>query len=169
MHKSNSRGASPQPLDHGPHAIDARPARRRGGARSTARRCQPFRVSRRCTRLNVISTQVTTCKCGKPVTFEAVPCGCRLACDKCAMKLVRLPVVSMRRVVDASPSRRRPAASAGTARSGTAACGASSAARRRRSDSGGFCACALCSVRPCSTTSTPPPRPRRDGVSRSYF
>ena len=31
--------------------------------------------------------EVTTCKCGKPVTFEAVPCGCRLACDKCAMKL----------------------------------------------------------------------------------
>ena len=31
--------------------------------------------------------QVTACKCGKPVTFEAVPCGCRLACDKCAMKL----------------------------------------------------------------------------------
>ena len=21
------------------------------------------------------------------MTFEAVPCGCRLACDKCAMKL----------------------------------------------------------------------------------
>ena len=33
--------------------------------------------------------EITTCKCGKPVTFEAVPCGCRLACDKCAMKLVR--------------------------------------------------------------------------------
>ena len=31
--------------------------------------------------------EVTACKCGKPVTFEAVPCGCRLACDKCAMKL----------------------------------------------------------------------------------
>ena len=31
--------------------------------------------------------EITTCKCGKPVTFEAVPCGCRLACDKCAMKL----------------------------------------------------------------------------------
>ena len=35
----------------------------------------------------LIYAQVTTCKCGKPVTFEAVPCGCRLACDKCAMKL----------------------------------------------------------------------------------
>ena len=23
--------------------------------------------------------EVTTCKCGKPVTFEAVPCGCRLS------------------------------------------------------------------------------------------
>ena len=43
-YKSNSRGASPQPLAHGPHAIDATPARRRGGARSTVRRCQPFRV-----------------------------------------------------------------------------------------------------------------------------
>ena len=119
--------------------------------------------SRRRTRLNVLSTQVTTCKCGKPVTFEAVPCGCRLACDKCAMKLVRLPVVSMRRVVDASPSRRRPGASAGTARSGTAACAALLAARlRRRSDSGGFprVLCVSNRVRPCSMTFTTP-SPRR--------
>ena len=36
MHKSNSRGASPQPLDHGLHAIDATPARRRGGAGSSS-------------------------------------------------------------------------------------------------------------------------------------
>jgi len=35
VHKSNSRGASPQPLDHGLHAIDATPARRRGGAGSS--------------------------------------------------------------------------------------------------------------------------------------
>ena len=35
VHKSNSRGASPQPLDHGLHAIDATPARRRGGASSS--------------------------------------------------------------------------------------------------------------------------------------
>ena len=89
--------------------------------------------------------EITTCKCGKPVTFEAVPCGCRLACDKCAMKLVRLRIVSTRRAVDASPSRRRPEASAATAKSGTAACAALLAARlRRRSDSGGFRACALC-------------------------
>ena len=31
MHKSKSRGASPQLLNHGLHAIDATPARRRGG------------------------------------------------------------------------------------------------------------------------------------------
>ena len=37
--------------------------------------------------VKVEQAEITTCKCGKPVTFEAVPCGCRLACDKCAMKL----------------------------------------------------------------------------------
>ena len=35
VHESNCRGASPQPLDHGLHAIDATPARRRGGAGSS--------------------------------------------------------------------------------------------------------------------------------------
>ena len=77
--------------------------------------------------------EVTTCKCGKPVTFEVVPCGCRLACDKCAVKL-------------------GPAASAGTARSGTAACDASLAAvRRPPSDNGRrFLSCALC-LRPRSS------------------
>jgi len=82
-----SRGASPQPLDQGLHAIDAT---LRDGVEAPIphRSTVPARPrSRRCARLHVMSTQVTTCKCGKPVTFEAVPCGCRLACDKCAMKL----------------------------------------------------------------------------------
>ena len=51
--------------------------------------------------------EITTCKCGKPVTFEAVPCGCRLACDKCAMKLVRLGVfASCRRAATSTRPRR---------------------------------------------------------------
>jgi len=35
VHKSNPHGASPQSLDHGLHAIDATPARKRGGAGSS--------------------------------------------------------------------------------------------------------------------------------------
>ena len=50
--------------------------------------------------------QVTACKCGKPVTFEAVPCGCRLACDKCAMKLVRRGVFASRRRAPSTRPRR---------------------------------------------------------------
>ena len=47
--------------------------------------------------VKVEQAEITTCKCGKPVTFEAVPCGCRLACDKCAMKLVRRGVFASHR------------------------------------------------------------------------
>ena len=35
VHKSNCRGASPPPLNHDLHAIDATPARRRGGVDSS--------------------------------------------------------------------------------------------------------------------------------------
>ena len=59
--------------------------------------------------------QVTACKCGKPVTFEAVPCGCRLACDKCAMKLAsggkcrhcKEWYGGLRRIVGGAPSQER--------------------------------------------------------------
>ena len=87
MHKSNSRGASPQPLDHGPHAIDAT---LRDGVEAPVPPldgASPSAFSTVHPTQRDFHTQVTTCKCGKPVTFEAVPCGCRLACDKCAMKL----------------------------------------------------------------------------------
>ena len=173
VHKSNSRGASPQPLGSWTPRHRRDTARRRGGAGSSpldGASTAAFSTVRptQCdfhTGDNLQMRQAGDFR-GSPLRLPARVRQVRHETGPSR----RLRVVSTRRAVDASPSRRRRAASAGTARSGTAACGASSAARRRRSDSGPrFLSCALCSVRPCSTTSTPPPRPRRDGVSRSYF
>ena len=65
MHKSICRGASPPPLNHDRHAIDALPVRRRGGvglsARSRRRREMQSRPRREMHPTHwLISTQVFT-------------------------------------------------------------------------------------------------------------